>query len=145
MLSEEDLLLVQALLPASVTVCGMAYAMQAQLCSSIITSSGDPTYSLSFFDSFSLWSSTSTASKYFTTPTPEAVQTVMVTAESQADSLNSPPNEVSPACTVSLTGNPTLESWASVDADEDRKSVVRGVLYGSDADDIIGVVFAGQL
>jgi hypothetical protein len=144
-LNAADLQIIQAALPASVAVCGMAYAMQAQLCSNILNASADPAYSMSFYDSFSLWSNTSTAATYFTNPTPEAVQNVMVSAGAQRDSLMSPPDEVSPACTVTLTGNPTLESWAEVDADEERKAVTRRVLYGADQSDTVGIVYAGNL
>jgi hypothetical protein len=145
LLSEEDLLIIQTQLPASIAVCGMAYAMQAQLCANTLTSEGDKASTMSFYDSFSLWSNTSTAAIYFTNPTPEAVRTVMVSAGAQLDSLTSLPDAVSPACAISLTGNPTLESWATVDADEGKKQITRKVLYGDDNWHTIGIIFAGNI
>lgn len=121
----------------------MAYAMQAQLCSNILNTAGQHANSLSFYDSFSLWSNTSTAAIYFTNPTPEAVQTVMVSAGAQLTSLTTPPDAVSPKCSVSLTGTPTIESWAEVDADEKSKYVMRKTLYGDNNQNTIGVIFAG--
>lgn len=137
------MLIVQSQLPASTVVCGMAYAMQAQLCSNILNTSGLPAYSMSFYDSFSLWSTTSTAAVYFTNPTPETVRNVMVSAGEQLTSLTTPPDEVSLACSISLTGTPTLESWAEVDANERRKQVMREHLYGANNQNTIGVIFAG--
>lgn len=127
----------------------MAYAMQAQLCSNILQSNSDglispPAYSMSFYDSFSLWSSTSVAATYFTNPTPEAVRAVMVSADEQLTSLTTQPDEVSPYCSISLTGNPTLESWAEEDANEDRKLQVRKLLYGDNNGNTVGIIFAGQ-
>jgi hypothetical protein len=142
-LSEDDLSIVQSQLRASVVVCGMAYAMQAQLCSSIMTETGESSYSMSFYDSFSLWSNNSIASVYFTSPTPEAVQNVMVSAEAQRTSLTTFPDEVSPQCTVTLTGNPTLEIWGDIDNDEVKKKVSRSILYGDDNAEVIGIVYAG--
>jgi len=142
-LSEKDLLKVQTQLPANVVVCGMAYAMQAQICSNILKTSGEKAYSMAFYDSFSLWSNTSVAAVYFTNPTPEAVANVMVSADDQRVSLTTPPDAVSPHCTVSLTGNPTLQSWAAVDADESKKQTTRALLYGVGNTNVIGIVFAG--
>ena len=143
LLNDEDLLKVQSQLPAEVVVCGMAYAMQAQICSTILQNDTAKAYSISFYDSFSLWSNSSTAAVYFTNPTPEAVRNVMVSAEDQMTSLTSPPDEVSAACSISLTGNPTLENWDEVDSDEDKKVIVRDILYGDYASNAIGIIYAG--
>ena len=145
LLNEEDLLIIQTQLPVAVAVCGMAYAMQSQICSTIFNGDGRNAYSFAFYDSFSLWSNTSTAAIYFTNPTPESVQNVMVSAEDQLTSLTTPPDEVSAVCSVSLTGNPSLQSWDEVNSREFMKRTTRKILYGNKNDNVVGIIYAGRM
>ena len=141
MLSDAQLgVLVESVQP-SIGICGMVYGMQAQICSSLRRTIDLPSYSMTFFDGFGLWSNQTVMGTYFTNPNPEAVRSVMTSAEDQTSAINA---EVTEYCTAVTTGNPTLQSWKATAENETRKHDTRTYLYGGAAGaSTIGVIYAG--
>jgi hypothetical protein len=125
--------------------CGMAYAMQAQICKGYRLG-GSAALAFFFFDGFGLWAEDSIAVRYFVA---EAVELVMASAESQAAAAA---EASSLLCAAAASGNPSLQGWTEGVGNHTLMRSTRRQVYGSSGsgssggsslDNVIGVVFAG--
>mgnify|MGYP000660452565 CR=1 FL=1 len=123
-----------------VVVEGMAYAMQAQI--GIAIGRAYDSHTVGVYDSFALWDSDSVASNDFVEQ--DAVQDVYVVAKEQQRevsriAVSSGVEDIQ----VSVTGNPTINTWEAASRDTERVKAVRETLYPNITADTVAIVYAG--